>query len=70
MAAVEHGTKQLSTASATPPPTRRGAYLSQFAHARVADPQHGPLPILLTILLTIRAGEDTANTLGGLSGAF
>lgn len=69
MAVVEHGTKQLSSASATPQPTQSSAYPSQFAHAWFADPLHGPLPILL-LLLTVNTGVVDAVSILSLGRVF
>jgi uncharacterized membrane protein YoaK (UPF0700 family) len=66
---MEHGPEQLSTASASPPPTRRRAYPSQFARAWFADPRHGPLPILL-LLLTVNTGVVDAVSILSLGRVF
>jgi uncharacterized membrane protein YoaK (UPF0700 family) len=69
MAAVEHGSKQLSTAPVSPPPTRPGAHASRFARAWFADPRHGPLPILL-LLLTLNTGVVDAVSILSLGRVF
>jgi uncharacterized membrane protein YoaK (UPF0700 family) len=66
---MEHGTKQLSTASATPSATRPGVHLSQFARAWYADPRHGPLPVLL-LLLTVNTGIVDAVSILSLGRVF
>ena len=69
MAAVEHGAKQLTTASATPAPTRLSRPPSQFARDWFADPRHGPLPVLL-LLLTVNTGVVDAVSILSLGRVF
>jgi uncharacterized membrane protein YoaK (UPF0700 family) len=67
VAAVEHGTKQLTEPAI--PPSRPGAHPSQFGHAWFADPRHGPLPILL-LLLTVNTGVVDAVSILSLGRVF
>jgi uncharacterized membrane protein YoaK (UPF0700 family) len=69
MAAVEYGTKQLSTATTASASTRPAAYASQFARAWFADPRHGPLPVLL-LALTVNTGVVDAVSILSLGRVF
>jgi uncharacterized membrane protein YoaK (UPF0700 family) len=73
MAAVEHGTRQLSTQALPVTESRPGDHASRapstFARQWLAHPQHGPLPILL-LLLTVNTGIVDAVSILSLGRVF